>query len=90
MIKSRIRREEAVAGRGGQTQLNRVKPVVWLEMARPHPSLSPRRGCRGGRAGSAGGVGWDGQSDSVRLSQTGSNLFAKAWGDGGICAIYYG
>jgi hypothetical protein len=31
MIKSRIRREEAVAGRGGQTQLNRVKPVEWLE-----------------------------------------------------------
>ena len=38
--------------------------------ARPHPALSPTRGCRRGRVGCAGRCCWEGQSDSVKAGQT--------------------
>ncbi len=57
---------------GDQTKSNPVKPsqTSGLEMGIAITLPSPQQRCRLGRAGSAGRVGWNGQSDQVKPGQT--------------------
>jgi hypothetical protein len=66
---------------GDQGGSRRIKPnqtgsnlFSGCGVARPHPGLSPRRGCLLGRAGCGGRSRWDGDSNSVQPNQTKSNL----------------